>query len=75
MSNKNQKQFVYTTCSEVTIFMKQNRNSMNNLLSYCGFIYAKIRGSDKDLPLQLFNVYGEKFPTNPIYSSRNQKTY
>ena len=25
-------------------------NSMNNLLSYCGLIDAKIRASDKDLP-------------------------
>ena len=24
---------------------------MNNLLSYCGFIDAKIRASDKDLPV------------------------
>ena len=27
-------------------------NSMNNLLSYCGLIDAKIRASDKDLPVQ-----------------------
>ena len=26
-------------------------NSMNNLLSYCGIIDAKIRASDKDLPV------------------------
>ena len=26
-------------------------NSMNNLLSYCGLIHAKIRASDKDLPV------------------------
>ena len=25
---------------------------MNNLLSYCGLIDAKIRASDKDLPVQ-----------------------
>ena len=24
---------------------------MNNLLSYCGLVYAKIRASDKDLPV------------------------
>jgi hypothetical protein len=28
-------------------------NFMNNLLSYCGLIDAKIRASDKDLPVQL----------------------
>ena len=27
---------------------------MNNLLSYCGLVDAKIRASDKDLPVQLF---------------------
>ena len=27
-------------------------NSMNNLLSYCGLIDAKIRDSDKDLPVR-----------------------
>ena len=26
-------------------------NSMNNLLSYCGLIDAKIRASDNDLPV------------------------
>ena len=28
-------------------------NSMNNLLSYCELIDAKIRASDKDLPVQV----------------------
>ena len=28
-------------------------NSMNNLLSYCGLTDAKIRASDKDLPVLL----------------------
>ena len=27
-------------------------NSINNLLSYCGLIDAKIRASDKDLPVK-----------------------
>ena len=26
---------------------------MNNLLSYCGLVDAKIRASDKDLPVQM----------------------
>ena len=29
-------------------------NSMNNLLSYCGLIDARMRASEKDLPLTLF---------------------
>ena len=49
--NKNKKQFVYTTCSELGIFMYWTGNSMNNLLSYCGLVDAKIRASDKDLPV------------------------
>ena len=35
--------------SELTIFI-------NNLLSYCGLVDAKIRASDKDLPV----VFGKK---------------
>ena len=32
-------------------------NSMNSLLSYCGLIDAKIRASDKDLPVQRFETF------------------
>jgi hypothetical protein len=36
---------------------------MNNLLSYCGLVNAKIRASEKDLPVkvvkfQLYKVFG-----------------
>ena len=51
--NKNKKQFVYTTCSELGIFMYWTRNSMNNLLSYYGLVDARISPSDKDLPAQV----------------------
>ena len=36
---------------ELGIFMYWACNSMNNLLSYCGSVDAKIRASDKDLPV------------------------
>ena len=54
---------MYTTCSELGIFMYRTRNSMNNLLSYCGLVDRKIRGSDKDLPVlnrvkELFAIQG-----------------
>ena len=49
--NKNKKQFVYTTCSELGIFMYWTCNSMNNLLSYCGLNAARISASEKDLPV------------------------
>ena len=37
---------------ELGIFMYWTSNSMNNLSSYCGLVDAKIRGSDKDLPVR-----------------------
>ena len=50
--NKNKKQFVCTTCSELVVFMYWIGKSMNNILSYYGLLDAKIRASDKDLPIQ-----------------------
>ena len=46
-------QFMYTTCSELGIFMYWTGNSMNNLLSYCGLVDARISASEKDLPVQI----------------------
>ena len=37
---------------ELGIFMYWTCNSMNNLSSYCGLVDAKIRASDKDLPVK-----------------------
>ena len=42
---------MYTTCSELGIFMYSTGNSMNNLSSYCGIVNERIRASDKDLPV------------------------
>ena len=42
-------------------------NSMNNLLSYCGLIDAKIRASDRDLPVLIkkcFRISQENFTCN-----------
>ena len=50
-----QKQFVYTTCSELVVFKYWTRNSMNNLLSY-GLVDARISSSDKDLPVSMYSV-------------------
>ena len=41
-------------CSELGIFMCCTGNSMNNLLSYCGLVDARISASEKDLPVQCF---------------------
>ena len=45
-------QFMYTTCSELEIFIYWSGDSMNNLLSYCGLVDAKIRASDNYLPVK-----------------------
>ena len=46
-----------TICSEQGIFMHWTSDSMNNLLSYCGLVDAKIRASDKDLPVTTWHVF------------------
>ena len=56
MSKQNQ-QLVYTKCS-AGILSLQFLWTMNNLLSYCGLVNAKIRASDKELPL-LVEVYSK----------------
>ena len=48
---KTKNQFLYTTCSELLFFSYWTRNSMNNLLSYCGLTDARISASEKDLPV------------------------
>ena len=46
---------MYTTCSPHVLSLEfsciELVNSMNNLLSYCGLVDAKIKASDKDLPV------------------------
>ena len=38
-------------CFALVIFMSWTGNSMNNLLSYCGLVDARIIASEKDLPV------------------------
>ena len=40
-----------STCSELSIFMYWTCNSINNLLSYCELVDARISASEKDLPV------------------------
>ena len=47
---------MYTTCSELVVFMYSIGRSMNNLLSYCGLVDVRINPSDKDLPVQLITM-------------------
>ena len=55
-------QFMYTTCSDLVIFMYWTGNSMNNLLSYCGLVDARISASEKDLPVHKTEIYSFLFP-------------
>ena len=41
---------IHVQCTQ-HVFMYWTCNSMNNLSSYCGLVDAKIRASDKDLPV------------------------
>ena len=46
---QNKKQFVYTTCTELVVFLYCTCNSMNNLLLYYGLIDARMSDSEKNL--------------------------
>ena len=45
---------MYTTWSdsELAILIYWTDKSMNNLLSYCGLVVARISASEKDLPVK-----------------------
>ena len=51
VKTKPKNQFVYTTCSELVVFMDWTGKSTNNLLSNCGLVDARISASEKDLPV------------------------
>ena len=48
---QNKNKIMYTTCSEIVVFMDRTGNSMNNLLSYCGLVDARISAFEKNLPV------------------------
>jgi hypothetical protein len=58
--NKNKKTIyvhnMFSTCSELGIFMYWTRNSMNNLSSYCGLVDVRISASEKDLPVRFSSI-------------------
>ena len=47
---RHSEQFMYTTCSELVVFMYWTGKSINNL-SFCGLVDVRINASDKDLPV------------------------
>ena len=68
---------MYTTCSELVVFVYWTGKSMNNLLSYCGLVDARIRASNKDLPVhktwQLITNFKEHRLKQSFKSWSNQK--
>ena len=49
--NKNKK-----ICTQHVLNLYYSGNSMNNLLSYCGLTDARMRASEKDLPVTELNT-------------------
>ena len=49
VKTKAKKQFKYITCSELVGFFYWTGKSMNNRLTYCGLVDARISASEKDL--------------------------
>ena len=63
---------MYTTCSELVVFMYRTGKSMNNLLSYCGLVDARISASEKDLPMPGTPVlYTVGFYSPSLYYTQN----
>ena len=60
VKTKQKQQFVCTTCSAVILSL-QFSWTMNNLSSYCGLVDAKIRASDKNLPMPRIHSNGFSF--------------
>ena len=48
LNAKTKKLFLYTTCCELVFFLEFNEQS---LVIYCGLIDARMRASEKDLPV------------------------
>ena len=43
-------------CTQHVVNLYFSWNSMNNILSYCGLTGARIRASEKDLPVRIKSV-------------------
>ena len=55
---------MFFACSELGIFTYWTCNSMNNLSSHCELVDAKIRDSDKDLPVNICKFLQSCFQKN-----------
>ena len=70
-------QYVFGACSELAIFMNWTFNSMNNLLSFCGLVDARISASEKDLPVKVSKFQNEFIKSSflPKYEAKNCKDF
>ena len=57
--------YIFYTCS-FHVFC----NSVNNLLSYCGLVTARVSASDKDLPVRLVHVVRDFHPCDVMMKVR-----
>ena len=57
-------------CTQHVLNLYFSKNSMNNLLSYCGLVEARISASEKDLPVpyQRGYIYAKKYSYDPTVS-------
>ena len=53
-------QFMFTTCSELAIFMYWACNSMKNILSYSGLVDTRLSASEKDLPAYSTFIFSDR---------------
>ena len=51
---------MFWLCCELGIFVYSTGNSINNLLSYCGLVDARISTSEKDLPVLFQCTFGSE---------------
>ena len=62
-------QFMYTTCSELVVFIYWTHNLMYNLSSYCGLVDGRISASDRfTCNSALYFIFIECFSTSPDWS-------
>ena len=60
---------------ELGIFTYLTCNSMKNLSPYCGLVDARIRASDKDLPVAMNSVLASRAPGDFLHNSKSTDSH
>ena len=63
---------MYTTCSELVVFVCWTGKLMNNLLSYCGLVDTRISASEKDLPVMAAHIFATQYIPTTTWQLPNQ---